>query len=121
MRDKLSEIIEIDYHDLLELAIQKKREGYRLSQACAAYIDGKPQLSYSFADDENYKYVTLRCKIEKDTEIISLSEILPYAAFYENEMRELFGINIQLIEPDYKNKFYRINKETPFAPENKEQ
>ena len=110
MRDTLSEIIEIDYHDLLEMAIQKKREGYRLSQACAAYVDGKPQLSYSFADDENYKYITLRCKI-------SLSEVIPYAAFYENEMRELFGINISLIEPDYKNKLYRITKDTPFAPE----
>ncbi len=116
MRDTLSEIIEIDYHDLLESAIQKKREGYRLSQACAAYVDGKPQLSYSFADDENYKYVTLRCNIEKDTEIISLSEVIPYAAFYENEMKELFGININLIEPDYKNKLYRITEETPFVP-----
>ena len=87
-----------------------------MSQACAAYVGGKPQLSYSFADDENYRYITYRCNIEKETEITSLSEVIPYAAFYENEMRELFGININLIEPDYKNKFYRIAEETPFMP-----
>jgi len=32
-------------------------------------------------------------------------------------MRELFGVKIELIEPDYRNKFYRIKAETPFLPE----
>ena len=31
-------------------------------------------------------------------------------------MKELFGVKIQLIEPDYNNKLYRINEETPFVP-----
>ena len=111
-----NKIIEIDYRDLLERSIEKKRQGYRLSQACAAYSDGKLELSYSFADDETYEYITLRMTVDRETEIISLSEVIPYAAFYENEMRELFGVNILLIEPDYKNKLYRITEETPFVP-----
>jgi hypothetical protein len=32
-------------------------------------------------------------------------------------MRELFGVKIELIEPDYHNKLYRIKAETPFLPE----
>lgn len=113
---EVNKLVEIDHHDLIEMAIQRKRLGYRLSQACAAYADGKLELSYSFANDENYEFETLRMVVDRDTEIISLSEIIPYAAFYENEMKELFGVNIQLVQPDYKNKFYRINEETPFAP-----
>ncbi|MBO5560933.1 MAG: NADH-quinone oxidoreductase subunit C [Firmicutes bacterium] len=116
MAEYINRIEEIDYHDLLEKSIEKKRQGYRLSQACAAYSGGKLELSYSFADDETLELVTFRLVIDKETEIISLSEVIPYAAFYENEMKELFGVNIQLIEPDYKNKLYRINTETPFVP-----
>ena len=116
VREYINRIEEIDYHDLLEKSIEKKRQGYRLSQACAAYSGGKLELSYSFADDETLELVTFRLVIDKETEIISLSEVIPYAAFYENEMKELFGVNIQLIEPDYKNKLYRINAETPFVP-----
>ena len=33
---------------------------------------------------------------------------------YENEMKELFGVNIQMINLDYNNKLYRINEEAPF-------
>ena len=33
---------------------------------------------------------------------------------YENEMKELFGVNIQMINLDYQNRLYRINEETPF-------
>ncbi len=113
-------IEEIDHRDLLKKAIEMKRQGYRLSQACAAYAEGKLELSYSFADDNNYGYTTLRLVIDKETEIISLTEIIPYAAFYENEMKELFGVNIHMIEPDYKNKLYRITKETPFIPKEAE-
>ena len=86
---EVNKTIEIDHHDILEKAIEKKRQGYRLSQACAAYADGKLELSYSYANDETYEYVTHRVIIDKDTEIISLSEVIPYASFYENEMKEL--------------------------------
>jgi len=107
----------IDRKDLMEKAVEKKREGYRLSQACAAYVKDHLELSYSFADDENYDYVIFRIVLENnDDEIMSLSDVIPYASFYENEMKELFGVNIRLIEPDYKNKLYRIDTETPFVP-----
>ena len=42
------------------------------------------------------------------------------AVFYENEMKELFGANIKMIETDYQNKLYRIEQETPLGLKDKE-
>lgn len=111
------EIIErIEANDLLTRVMEMKKKGCRLSQACAAYIDEKLELSYSFADDETYQYTTLRIVMDRETEIPSITEIVPQAVFYENEMKELFGVRIQMISLDYKDRLYRIRQETPMAP-----
>ena len=47
----------------------------------------------------------------------SITACYPYAFRYENEMKELFGVKIKSIHPDYQNKLYRIKAETPFLKE----
>lgn len=100
--------------NLLEHVMDQKNMGRRLSQICSAYANDKLELSYSFADDETNQYHNLRLVIDKETEVYSITEFYPYAFLYENEMKELFGVNIQMINLDYSNKLYRINEETPF-------
>ena len=107
---------EIEASALLTKVMEKKKEGYRLSQICAAYIDEKYELSYSFADDETYQYVTYRLVIDTDVESPSITEIIPQALFYENEMKELFGVKIKMISLDYENRLYRIRQEAPLGP-----
>ena len=80
-------------------------------------LDKVMELSYSFANDETYQYQTLRIVMEKDTEVSSITAFYPYAFLYENEMKELFGVKIKSIHPDYQNKLYRIKAETPFLKE----
>ena len=109
-------IEEIPDDHLLKRVMEMKKGGFRLSQVCAAFVDGKFELSYSFGDDETYEYVTLRVVIDPETEIPSITEIIPQALFYENEMKELFGVKIRMISVDYENKLYRIEKEAPFGP-----
>ena len=113
-------LIEIEPSDLLTKVLEKKKEGCRLSQACAAYVNDKFELSYSFADDETYQYTTLRIVMDTDTEIPSITEIIPQAVFYENEMKELFGVKINMISVDYENKLYRIGEDTPLGPKKAE-
>lgn len=108
-------IIERDH--LLEEAMIMKSQGQRLSQACASYKDGKYELSYSFSDDETLSYTTLRVYVGLTETVPSLNDLYPYASFYENEMKELFGVKIALINPDYHDKFYRIKAVAPFLPE----
>ena len=106
----------IEVGGLLPEVMELKKNGKRLSQACAAYIDDKFELSYSFADDVTYQYITLRLVISTDTEVPSITEVVPPAVFYENEMKELFGVKIKMISVDYENRLYRIRQEQPLGP-----
>lgn len=105
---------EISVDQLLAKVMEKKHAGMRLSQACAAYVNEKYELSYSFADDDTYAYDVIRVIVEMETEVPSITEFYPYAFLYENEMKELFGVKINMINLDYENRLYRISKETPF-------
>ncbi|MBQ6538533.1 MAG: NADH-quinone oxidoreductase subunit C [Eubacterium sp.] len=116
-----AEIIDtIEVGELLPRVMKMKKDGYRLSQACAAYIDEKFELSYSFADDTTYQFTTLRLVVDTDTEIPSITEVVPPAVFYENEMKEIFGVKIKMISVDYNDRLYRIKVKTPLGPNTEE-
>ena len=72
---------EIGLDELLKRVIELKHEGLRLAQACAAYAQGKLELSYSFANDETYELTTLRVVTDIDTEVPSITEVVPAAVF----------------------------------------
>ncbi len=111
-----NKLIETTPELLLKNVMEIKNRGFRLSQACAALIKDTIELSYSFAHDDTYEFETLRIVTDQETEIPSITEIMPAAVFYENEMKELFGVNIKMINLDYDNKLYRIEVESPMAP-----
>lgn len=117
--DNLIKVIDVDR--LLDESMILKKNGLRLSQACAAYVNGKYELSYSFAQEESYQLATLRVIIDPETKVSSITELYPYAFLYENEMKELFGVKIQMTSPDYDNKLYRIRQEHPFFKKGSEE
>ena len=110
-------IVQITPDELLGNVVAMKKNGLRLSQICSAFSNGKLELSYSFANDETYDYIILRIVIDKNTEVCSITELYPYAFLYENEMKELFGVNIMMMNVDYNHKLYRLHDETPFINE----
>ncbi|SEF83905.1 NADH-quinone oxidoreductase subunit C [Lachnospira multipara] len=112
---QLSKIEEIPASDLLERCLELKREGLRFSQACAAYYEDKFHLTYTFSNYETLEALSLRVVISPDEEIHSITEFIPAALFYENEMKEIFGVKIKLITNDLNNKLYRINVEAPLG------
>ena len=107
-------LVEITPDQLLGNVMVLKNQNLRLSQICCAYSNEKIELSYSFADDNTNEYLNLRIVMDKDDEVCSITEFYPYAFLYENEMKELFGVNIQMINLDYNQKLYRLKDETPF-------
>lgn len=110
-------LVEITPEQLLGEVMKFKNQKFRLSQICCAYCNQKIELSYSFADDDTNQYINLRLVIEKETKICSITEFYPYAFLYENEMKELFGVNIEMIGIDYQQKLYRLADKTPFIKE----
>ncbi len=93
--------------------MQKKYEdGYRLAQICSTAYEGYNEVIYSVAKEyamENYVV-----ELPVDEEIKSFSDIFPAATLYENEIKELWGVNVVGMSVDYNNNFYRIEKDTPF-------
>ena len=51
-------------------------------------------------------------KMNKPTLILAHNKTL--AGQLYNEMKELFGVNIKMINVDYDNKLYRIKEDAPF-------
>lgn len=114
MREEYS-LETVDIPTLYKTMLEKQRAGYRLAQICATAFEGFNELIYSVVNDytfENYKVI-----VPIDDEITTLSDFFPSAMLYENEMKELFGVKIKAINPDYQNRLYRIAKETPFKKE----
>ena len=93
--------------------MEKKNDNWRLAQICCAFVENTYEVSYSFAND--YELVHYRLVVDKDEQVPSISRVYRSAILYENEMKELFGLNVEFIKTDYHNKLYRIQAETPFV------
>ena len=108
----------VDIETLYKIALERQRSGYRLAQICATAFEGYNEVIYSFALDyvfENYKII-----VPIEAEINTISDFFPSAMLFENEMKELFGVQIKSINPDYQDKLYRIAVKTPFKKEVKD-
>lgn len=108
----------VDIQTLYKTALEKQRAGYRLAQICATAFEGYNEVIYSFAKEyafENYKII-----VPIDLEISTISDFYPSAMLFENEIKELFGVRIKSINPDYEDKLYRIAVKTPFKKEVKD-
>ena len=105
-------ITEVTKDELYKIMEQKYNDGYRLAQILSVAYEGYNEVTYSVAKEyemENYKI-----NLPIDEEIKSFSDIFPAATLYENEIKELWGVKVVGMALDYHNKFYRIEKETPF-------
>ena len=105
-------ITEVTKDELYKIMEQKYNDGYRLAQILSVAYEGYNEVIYSVAKEyemENYKI-----NLPIDEEIKSFSDIFPAANLYENEIKELWGVKVVGMALDYHNKFYRIEKETPF-------
>lgn len=85
---------------------------YRLIQICATKLGEKYQLLYTFGKD--YDMINLKVDIDPGVSIASITHIFPCAFLYENEIHDLFGIDVTQINIDFHGGLYRTAKKTPF-------
>lgn len=119
MEDLGRNIYKIDKVDLLNVIMEKKNDEWRLAQICCSFVNETYELSYSFAKE--YECVHYRLVVGREEEVPSISRVYRSAIFYENEMRELFGVDIEFMKVDLHNKLYRIDVEAPFVEPKKEE
>ena len=104
--------IEILPGELLPKVLKIKADGYRLVQICSTRTKEGFDLVYSFAME--YDMINLVFSLAEEEEIPSISDIFAPAFLYENEIHDLFGINIKMMNVDYKGNLYRLSQKTPY-------
>jgi ech hydrogenase subunit D len=103
-----------DKAEIVKKAERMKTEGYRLVQVCCTTLENAFEMTYTF--DKNYEAVHFRINCEKTNAAIPSIMDSYFAAFtYENEIHDLFGIEVQGLKLSFGGKFYRTSVPTPFA------
>lgn len=104
--------LKIDKSDLDNIMRHHRDKGCRLVQIHAVSLVGVTELTYSVATPENH-FINYRIVLNNGETMSSITDIFPAAVLYENEIKELFGVDIQCISLDYNRKLYDISAETP--------
>lgn len=90
-----------------------RNEGYRLVQIGCTKAGDLYEINYCF--DLDYRFENLRISITADTEVPSISGMYWNAFIYENEMHDLFGIQVRGMNIDFKGTLIRTAEKFPFS------
>jgi len=106
-------IIAIPATEIISTADEMMGEGHRLAAITAAAVEGQYEVTYSFGQDGNMRHY--RVTISPEDVLPSISGIYPGAFVYENEMHDLFGIEVHGLRLDYEGTFIRTSVRYPFG------
>ncbi len=105
--------IQIDVGKLIGRVEQFKSGGYRLVQINATKVGDLYEINYSF--DKDFRFENIRITIPVEMEVPSISGMYWGAFVYENEMHDLFGIQVKGINIDYKGNLIKTTIRYPFG------
>ena len=99
---------------MLGKAAQYKKDGYRMVQILCTRVPEGYELTYSF--DKDYVMENLRVIVPLEGSVMSVTSQYWYAFVWENEIHDLFGLNVEFIAPevDYGGKFFHLAKPMPW-------
>ena len=106
--------IQTEAADLLGKAAQYKKDGSRMVQILCTRVPEGYELTYSF--DKDYVMENLRVIVPLEGSVMSVTSQYWYAFVWENEIHDLFGLNVEFIAPevDYGGKFFQLAKPMPW-------
>lgn len=106
--------IEIELGQLASRVDGYKSRGWRLVNVCCSSVEGRTELLYTFSAGEALE--NLRLLVDSDEKIPAISPLYPNAFFFENEARDLYGIEFEGGILDYGGRFYSPSVPTPMNP-----
>jgi ech hydrogenase subunit D len=96
----IENLVEVTIDQLLAETSKSKYEGYRfVTASCADNGDDTIDVLYHY--DKDYVMKNVRITVKKGEEVPSISKVFFSAALVENEMKELFGIDITEMVIDF--------------------
>jgi len=90
-----------------------RNEGYRLVQIGCTRVGDLYEINYCF--DKDYRLEVVRIAIPAEIEVPSISGMYWNAFIYENEMHDLFGIQVRGMNIDFKGTLIRTKEKYPFS------
>lgn len=107
--------VETPKDELLARGAELKAKGWRFAQCCATRVGEGFEILYTFVDDATSEVANLRVTVAAGEDVPSVGELFPCAFMFENEMHDLFGINVTGITLDYRGGFYHLHIPAPMA------
>jgi ech hydrogenase subunit D len=108
-------IVETTPENLVAKVREMHEQCYRLVQIGATPCKELVEVNYSF--DRDGRFTTLRVRVPSvGASLPSVSEVYWCAFIYENELHDLFKIQVTGNAVDYKGEFYRLSVPFPYAP-----
>ena len=99
---------------LLDKASAMRKEGYRLVQIGATRLPEHVELTYSF--DHDLRLANLRLQVPAaEARIPSISSIFWCAFLYENELHDLFNVQVEGMAVDFHGHLYETAVKFPFG------
>ncbi|MCL1880279.1 MAG: NADH-quinone oxidoreductase subunit C [Actinomycetia bacterium] len=92
-----------------------QQKGWRFVALTGSTVPGGVELLYSFSDFKEFEQ--LRLVAEPGATVPAVSDIFFNALVFENEVHDLFGVNIKDIAIDFGGKFYGVSVPTPMNPQ----
>ena len=112
MSQEQIEVITVDA--LRDKVGAKRQQGCRLVQISATRLPDQVELTYSF--DLNSQLTNLRLSLPGEaTRLPSISAIYGCAILYENEIHDLFDVQVDGLTVDFKGNFYKTMVKFPFG------
>ncbi len=109
----LDNLYETELPGLLNKVKEIQNTGAHIMQVCATKIGESYELLYTFGKGYDIKHI--KTVVSPGDHVPSITDIFPAAFLYENEIHDLFGIDIEGINHDYRGGLYRTAVEAPFA------
>lgn len=110
------QIIHTPFNQLREKVQEVSDKGYRLSHITCSKVE-KFELLYGF--DREDEFLNFKFFVTEADEIPSVSDIYWSAFLYENEIHDLYGLEIKGMAIDFQGHLYTTAVKTPFAVKKK--
>jgi ech hydrogenase subunit D len=105
----------IPVETLLSRVRELRDQGWRLVQIGAAAIGPAIEVTYSFDRENRLSNLRVSLPAEGQPRLPSIASVYACSFLYENEMHDLFGIQVDGMAVDFKGKFYHTTVPFPFA------
>ena len=113
-RDEKRTVTEIEPVSVVERAHHMKSAGYRMVEMHCTRLADATEVNYAYDLDGDFQI--LRTRIPDGATLPSVTGIFACAFLYENEMQDLFGIQVTDMTVDYKGHLYKLKQQTPYRP-----